>query len=256
VIASPHESSVELAQRLGVSAAVCDVVSSKQLSPTLHEVVLGHASALAGEPGNDAMVRLVNPAGNFVRRRYSVRSVDHERDQLTFWITTAHSGPGALWAAGARPGDQVDVVGPRGKVTLDPRADWHVFIGDASGFAAFYRMAQSIKSPGRAIFIVEIDSPDDAVTCEFDEGIGVTGIFIDRQGRAPNDPSGILSGLAAFEFPPDFGHAYLFGEFNVMRAAHAALLDRGLTEDQISRKAHWRTGRNNADHGEPDKSDD
>lgn len=253
---SPHESSQELALRLGVSATVCDVRSSRPLSPTLHEVVLGHASALAGDPGNDVMVRLKNPAGHFVRRRYSVRSVDYELDQLTFWITTSHSGPGALWAAGAQVGDEVDIVGPRGKVTLDPRADWHLFIGDTSGFAAFYRMAQSIEAPGRAVFIVEINSPDDAVTADFEEGIGVTGIFIDRQGRSMNDPSGILSGLAAFEFPPDTGHAYLFGEFHVMKAAHAALLDRGIDEEQISRKAYWRTGRNNADHGEPDKSDD
>lgn len=254
--ASPHQSSLDLAQRLGVSATVCDVVSSRRLSETLHEVVLGHASALAGEPGNDVMVRLSTSSGQFVRRRYSVRHVDPELDQLTFWITTAHTGPGASWAAGARPGDLVDVVGPRGKITLDPRADWHVFIGDTSGFGAFYRMAQSIEAPGRAIFIVEINSPEDAVTAEFDEGIGVTGIFIDRRDRAMNDPAGILSALAAFEFPPDVGHAYLFGEFNVMKAAHAALLDRGLSEDQMSRKAYWRTGRNNADHGEPDKSDD
>jgi NADPH-dependent ferric siderophore reductase len=255
VNSTPHESSTELARRLGVSATVCDVVSSRPLSPTLHEVVIGHAGALAGEPGNDVMLRLVNEKGNFVRRRYSVRAVDLELDQLTFWITTAHDGPGAAWARNAQAGAELDVVGPRGKITLDPLADWHVFIGDTCAFGSFYRMAQGIEVPGRAIFIVEINSPEDALTAEFDEGLGVTGIFIDRQGRAMNDPAGILSGLAAFEFPPDVGHAYLFGEFNVMKATHAALVDRGLNEEQISRKAFWRTGRNNADLGEPDKSD-
>ena len=41
-----------------------------------------------------------------------------------------------------------------------------------------------------------------------------------------------------------------------MKAVRAALLDRGLGEDEVSLKAFWRAGRDNADHGEPDKSDD
>jgi NADPH-dependent ferric siderophore reductase len=246
-----------LADRLGANARVCQVEASSQLSSSVHEVVLsGDAVQLAGVPGNDVMVRVANAAGKFVRRRYSVRALEPELDQLTLWITTGHDGPGSVWARSAQPGDSVDVIGPRGKIVLDPDADWHVFVGDATGLAAFYRMAQSIEVPGRAIFIVEIDHADDAITAAFDEGLGVTGIFVDRRDRERNDPAGLLSGLAAFAFPPDAGHAYLFGEFHVMKAVRAALLDRGLGEDQVSLKAFWRTGRDNADHGEPDKSDD
>jgi NADPH-dependent ferric siderophore reductase len=232
-------------------------VATTKLSSSVHEVVLsGEATGLAGSPGNDVMVRVANAAGKFLRRRYSVRALDADHDQLTLWITTGHDGPGSAWARSAQPGDPVDVIGPRGKIVLDPQADWHVFVGDATGLAAFSRMAQSIEGPGRAIFIVEIDHADDALTAAFDEGLGVTGIFVDRQDRAKNDPAGLLSGLAAFAFPPDEGHAYLFGEFHVMKDVRVALLDRGLDESKISLKAFWRTGRDNADHGEPDKSSD
>jgi NADPH-dependent ferric siderophore reductase len=232
-------------------------VATTKLSSSVHEVVLsGEATGRAGAPGNDVMGRVANAAGKFLRRRYSVRALDADHDQLTLWITTGHDGPGSAWARSAQPGDPVDVIGPRGKIVLDPQADWHVFVGDATGLAAFYRMAQSIEVPGRAIFIVEIDHADDALTAAFDEGLGVTGIFVDRQDRAKNDPAGLLSGLAAFAFPPDEGHAYLFGEFHVMKDVRVALLDRGLDESKISLKAFWRTGRDNADHGEPDKSSD
>jgi hypothetical protein len=116
-------------------------------------------------------------------------------------------------------------------------------------------MAQSIDVPGKAIFIVEIDFADDALSAPFDEGLGVTGIFVDRMGRATSDAEGLLRGLAAFELPPDLGHAYLFGEFHVMRVLESALLDRGLRPEQISHKAFWRSGRSNADHGEPVKTE-
>jgi NADPH-dependent ferric siderophore reductase len=256
VPSTPHDSSIELATRLDSNARVCTFVSSSPLSSSINEVVLaGQAALLCGVPGNDVMVQLTNPAGKLVRRRYSVHAVDEELDQFSLWITTAHEGPGSVWARDAQAGDDVDIVGPRGKIVLDPEADWHLFMGDITCLGSAYRMAQSVEAPGKVVFIVETDHADDALTTTFDEGIAVTGIFVDRMGRAKDDPAGLMSGLSAFAFPPDRGHAYLFGEFHVMKAVRTALLDRGLDDASISMKAFWRVGRTNADHGEPEKGD-
>jgi NADPH-dependent ferric siderophore reductase len=251
----PAATTLQLAERLNAQAHVCEVVSTSKLSTSIFAVVLrGNATALGGVPGNDVMIRLIDAHGRLVSRRYSVRSVDEANDTLTLWVTVEHDGPGSTWAQQATAGDVIDVIGPRGKIPLDPVADWHLFMGDASAFAAFYRMAESIEVPGRAIFIIEIDAPDDALSATFDEGLGVTGIFVDRKGRALNDPAGLFSGLAAFELPSGIGHAYLFGEFHVVRALQDALVDRGLEIEHISHKPYWRSGLSNAEHGEPDKS--
>jgi NADPH-dependent ferric siderophore reductase len=214
----------------------------------------GNALALAGAPGNDVMIRLADANGRLVSRRYSVREVDAEKDELTLWVTVDHEGPGSTWVQSAKPGDEIDLIGPRGKILLDPVADWHLFMGDISALAAAYRMASSIDVPGRAIFIIEIDAPDDAIGTTFDEGLGVTGIFVERRGRDLKDAAGLLGGLAAFELPPDLGHVYLFGEFHVVRTLVTAVTDRGVAPEQISHKPYWRSGLSNAEHGEPDKS--
>jgi NADPH-dependent ferric siderophore reductase len=251
----PDVTSLQLAERLGATAYVCEVASTTRLSTSIIAVELrGNAKVLAGIPGNDVMIRLADANGRLVSRRYSVRSVDEANDTLTLWVTVEHEGPGSTWAQDAAPGDVIDVIGPRGKIPLASDADWHLFVGDASALAASYRMAGSIEVPGRVIFIIEIDAPDDALSATFDEGLGVTGIFVDRKGRELNDPAGLFSGLAAFELPSGIGHAYLFGEFHVVRALQAALLDRGFTPEQISHKPYWRAGTSNAEHGEPDKS--
>jgi len=65
----------------------------------------------------------------------------------------------------------------------------------------------------------------------------------------------LLSGLSAFALPRDLGHAYLFGEFSVIKVLRDALLDRGLSDEQISRKAYWRAGRRNGENGEPEKDE-
>ncbi|MBW4029605.1 MAG: siderophore-interacting protein, partial [Acidobacteria bacterium] len=225
--APQHSSTVELASRLKVTARSCLVASRTQLSPSLVEVTLrGDATELAGVAGNDVMV-LVASDDALIRRRYSVRHVDPAADTFSLWISLTHDGPAARWARSATVGDALDVIGPRGKIYLDERADWHLFVGDVSSLGAFYRLAQSIETPGRAIFIVEIDDPADALTADFAEELGVTAIFVDRNARAHDDAAGLLSGLAAFTLPSDEGHAYLFGEFHVMRALKSALLDQG-----------------------------
>jgi NADPH-dependent ferric siderophore reductase len=254
VTSAPHQSSLDLAQRLKTNTQVCDVVLARNLSTSLREITLhGNAVALAGVPGNDVMVRLPDQSGSFTRRRYSVRCVDEQLDQFTLWICTVHDGAGSQWVQHAEPGDAVDVVGPRGRIPLDPDAGWHLFMGDTTGFSAFYRLAQSIKPPGRAIFIVEIDHDDDARTAEFDEDIDITAIFVNRFDRVRNDPTALLNGLAALALSPGLGHAYLFGEFSVINVLRTALVDRGLDDEQISRKAYWRIGRKNAENGEPEK---
>jgi NADPH-dependent ferric siderophore reductase len=250
-----HPSSLALAERLSASAAVARTSFTRRISPTIVEIVLRHpdAAVLAGTPGNDVMVRLEDVPGHDVRRRYSVRAVDPAAGELTLWVTTAHDGPGARWARALAADDPVDLVGPRGKIGLDPLADWHLFVGDTSALGAFYRLAESVEPPGRVIFIVEVDHAEDAVTVELPEGLGVTGIFVDRAGRPGGDPTGLLRGLSALALPPEVGQAYVFVELGVGRVVRSALGDRGLADEQISLKAFWRAGVGNAEHGEPPK---
>ena len=251
----PDASTISLAERLGVLAMTATVQSVVALSPSLAAVTLNVPNiAIGGVPGNDVMIAVPKPDGGLARRRFSVRSFDPEKDTVTFWVTTHHDGLASEWLRDAQPGSSTDLVGPRGKIQLEPLADWYLFVGDISALGAFYNLAEAIELPGKAIFIVEVPSAQDIVTAPFDEGLGVTGIFVERQGREPNDPVGLLRGLAAFEFPEGEGHAYLFGEFKQINAVKLALLDRGLTTEQCSMKAFGRQGKANQDHGEPDKT--
>ncbi len=251
----PDASTLSLAERLGVLAMTATVRSVEAMSPSLSEVTLDVPDiAIGGAPGNDVMIAVPKPDGGLARRRFSIRSFDPEQNTVSFWITTHHDGLASEWLRSAKPGSVTDLVGPRGKIQLAPLADWYLFVGDISALGVFYNLAEAIELPGKAIFIVEVPSAQDIVTASFDEGLGVTGIFVERQGREPNDPEGLLRGLAAFEFPEGEGHAYLFGEFKQINAVKIALLDRGLTTEQLSMKAFWRQGKANQDHGEPDKT--
>ena len=247
-----------LLDRLAGAAAYDLVLSARsQLSSALVEVTLtGAIEGLSPLPGNDLMLAVPVEGGDgSFRRRYTIRSIDHASSTLSLWVDESAGGPGAAWAKSAPLGSTIEAIGPRGQITLEPMADWHLFIGDLSFLSAAYAMADAIEPPGQAIFLFQVDAQSDLVTPQLDESIGVTLGVIERDGWGPSDPTGLLAGLAALEFPEDVGAAYVGGELRVVAAFRSALVDRGLSAESIHSKPYWREGVSNLAHGEPKKDD-
>jgi len=230
-----------------------EVVDSTPLSPGMQRLVLA-APELAGldyRPGQDMMLMVAVDGDRPVRRRYTIRALDHARRRLTLDVVRHADGPGERWIATARPGDRIEGIGPRGKIFLAPEADWHLFIGDDSALPAFLAMAGAIPAGGRAVVILEVPGPEgeqDVVTAADAE---VT--WLHRGGRPAGEPAALAEAAAAAALPPGRGHAYLAGEATVVLRLREALAARGLAPEQISPKAYWGRGRANASHGEPAK---
>ena len=168
---------------------------------------------------------------------------------LTLGIVRHDGGPGERWVASARPGDEVEGIGPRGKIFPAAGTAWHLFAGDFSALPAFFAMAGSLPAAEPATVILEVPGPGDQQELAVQADPRV--IWLHRGGRPDGDPSALTGALAEVTLPPGAGHAYLAGEARLVLALREALAARGLTEDQVSPKAYWGLGKANADHGEP-----
>jgi len=228
-----------------------EVVDSSPLSPGMQRMVLT-APELAGlqyQPGQDMMLMVAVDGDRPVRRRYTIRALDRERRLLTIDVVRHADGPGERWVAAARPGDKIEGIGPRGKIFLNPDADWHLFIGDDSALPAYLAMAGAVPAGARALVILEVPSPD----AEQDAPAGAEVAWLHRDGRPAGDPAVLVEAAGTVALPPGRGHAYLAGEATVVLRLREALAARGLAAEQISPKAYWGRGRANASHGEPAK---
>jgi len=228
-----------------------EVVDSSPLSPGMQRLVLT-APELAGlqyQPGQDMMLMVAVDGDRPVRRRYTIRALDRERRLLTIDVVRHADGPGERWVAAARPGDKIEGIGPRGKIFLNPDADWHLFIGDDSALPAYLAMAGAVPAGARALVILEVPSPD----AEQDAPAGAEVAWLHRDGRPAGDPTVLVEAAGTVALPPGRGHAYLAGEATVVLRLREALAARGLAAEQISPKAYWGRGRANASHGEPAK---
>jgi len=241
-----------LAERLGVGLYDLEVIDAGPLSPAIRRIRLRAEGlgAMTYQPGQDLMVSVAPLEGRVVRRRYTIRRLDRSADTVTLDVVLHGDGPGARWAGQVAAGDHIEAIGPRGKVVVDPDADWHLFVGDESFMPAAWAMAESLDR-SRATSILEAAAEDVAA---IDPPAGADVRWVTRPaGRPVADGTGLSAAVEAWTPPVGRGRVYVGGEARVVGALRQALVGRGLDGEQISAKAYWRAGAANADHGEPER---
>jgi NADPH-dependent ferric siderophore reductase len=237
----------------GVQPLEMRVVVAEDIGPRMRRLVL-EADAIQHfefRPGQDVMLVLSNDGDRPLSRRYTIRGVDRGRRTLEMNIVLhGDAGPGARWVSAARPGTAVNGVGPRGKIFLNPEADWHVWFADESAAPASLVMLEALPNnvPGTAF--VEIADSEDQLPFQISDAHRVH--WLHRGTGSPDLGRLLLDALNSFALPPGRGHLYIAGEVAMVNRLREAALRRGLSADQLSPKAYWGRGRPNASRGEPD----
>jgi NADPH-dependent ferric siderophore reductase len=227
------------------------VVESSRLTPHMQRLKLT-APQLEGFrylPGQDVMLLVAADGNRPVRRRYTIRELDAAARLLTLDIVLHGDGPGECWVRSAQPGDRIEGIGPRGKITTSATADWHLFLADESALPATFAMTEALPDGSLATLVLDIPEEDDEQ--ELSSAAATRISWLHRLGAPSGDPDRLAAEAAEVEFPPGRGHAYLFGEAKVVLRLREILAERGLGQDQMSPKAYWGRGRANASHGEP-----
>ncbi len=230
-----------------------EVVDNGQLSPSMQQITLT-APELAGftyAPGQDVMLLVAAEGSRPVRRRYTIRHLDQENLILTLNIVLHGQGPGERWLRSAVPGDTIEGIGPRGKITTSPSADWHLFMGDESAMPAILHMTESLPAQAKAAVVIEVPEPADEQPI-LAEAVSRAS-WLHRLGRPAGDPDLLAAEAREVELAPGVGQAYLFGEAAVVLRLREILESKGIRPDQMSPKSYWGRGRANAGHGEPAK---
>jgi NADPH-dependent ferric siderophore reductase len=245
-----------LVARLGdVSQWELEVLENQHLTPSMRRIrcTAPGLADLSYLPGQDVMLNVPTPSGPTFRRRYTIRSFEPAVPAIDIDVVLHGDGPAASWATDVKPGDTIEAIGPRGKITVDPDAHWHLFAGDDSAVPASLAMAASLPEPADALVVLEVDGPDDEQAAIAPDGQVVPVRWLHRAGGDPASGDQLVAALADLPLPSGSGHAYLAGELGVVAEMRKALLARGMAPEQVSAKAYWRVGRANAAHGEPER---
>ncbi|MFC4172484.1 siderophore-interacting protein [Microvirga sp. GCM10011540] len=219
------------------------VVAGFDVPPNMRRVVLTaeDIDEFAYEPGQAIVMMVPLPEGGTGRRDYTIRNMDRSAGTISVDFVLHGDTPAPTWAKQAKPGDTIEVKGPRGGTTLRPDADWHLLTGDETCIPAIAHILETMPEGAKAFVYIEVGDRNGEVALKTQADATVT--WVHRNG-APAGPSELMNEVVqSFPLPPGKGHAYIIGETSNVRRQRHTLIARGLTRDQISSEGYWRPGR-------------
>lgn len=175
--------------------------------------------------GFDDHVKLFFPAEGAEpeRRDYTPRAFDTEGGTLTIDFVLHDAGPATRWAVDARPGDTLEIAGPRGSVVVSDSFDWWLLIGDETALPAIGRRLEEAPMGARITTIVAVTGPEEeqVIATRADH----RAIWVHRPAADAADPEPLLTALAGLEWPEGEGFVWIAAEAGAARALRGHLLD-------------------------------
>ncbi|MEI9932172.1 MAG: siderophore-interacting protein [Rhizomicrobium sp.] len=221
--------------RKGRRAWPLTVLSKSRIAPRMTRVeFLGSdLNEFVWTRGQDVVLEIPAPDG-IARRHYTVRAHDPVKRTLCIDFFLHGEGASGPWLDGLRIGDAVNAVGPRGHTYIRD-ADWHLFAGDETCFAAIFAMLEELNGAAPAYAFLEIGSEADQAPFDAPPQTAIT--WVKRDGSALSDA------VENFVLPKGDGFAYVIGETAKVRAIRHRLLERGIARNRIAAEGYWRPGR-------------
>lgn len=212
-----------------------------------------HCKLLIPPPGRTPEWPFLDPHGRFVWpagpgrptvRKYTVRAVDPEAGWLDIdFVLHDHAGPGSAWAAAARPGDVVGLVGPGGRSVLP--AARYLLAGDETALPSIARLLETLPALSQGLALIEVASAQDEQPIANRTGIEIRWL---HRGSTPAGTATLLQdAVAALPTPSDIDglFAWVSCEFKAFKAVRMHFRKHwSLPKEAHLVTSYWRRGWN------------
>ena len=199
--------------------------------------------------GFDDHIKLFFPDGtrdaagapNVLNRDFTPRRHDAGANILEIDFALHDAGPATRWAAQAKPGDTLNVGGPRGSFIIPTDFDWHLLIGDETGLPAISRRLAELPAGTHVLVIGEVDGPADEIALP--TKADATVVWAHRDGSAAGASDVLAQKLKTLKFPSGDYYAWVACESLIAKALRAQLIaDHGANPKWMRAAGYWRRG--------------
>jgi NADPH-dependent ferric siderophore reductase len=186
-----------------------------------------------------------------VVRTLTVRRADPAAREIAIDVVVhGEHGVAGQWAATAKPGQPVYLMGPSGAYSPDPAADWHLLAGDETALPAISVALEALPANAIGQVFIEIAEPEDEVPLTAPDGVQINWIY--RGGRADlvgedraGDHAPLIEAVKTAPWLPGQVHVFVHGEAQaVMHNLRPYIRkDREVAAKWASISGYWRRGR-------------
>lgn len=246
------------------------VLAVQRLSPRMRRVTFGgsdlasfvwsgpaaHIKIIFPEPGLGLdTVAVPEPDGPrpATTRTYTPRRFDAAALTLDVDFALHGDGPASIWAAQARVGQQLVMMGPGPAYQVDPDAPWHVLLADDAALPAIETILDALPAGSNVTVLVEMVAADEARPLAGPPRTETRWLVRDAEPQAAG--TALLEALDGFAWPAGAGQVYVGCEASAMRRIRQAIVaTSGLDRKRIITRGYWRIGAVN--HPDRDYAED
>ncbi len=231
-------------RRRALTVKQIDKIAAHMIRVTLTGDLEGFVSL-----GFDDHIKLFFPDGtldaagapNTINRDFTPRRHDAAANILEIDFALHDAGPATRWAEQAKPGDTLNVGGPRGSFIIPTDFDWHLLVGDETGLPAISRRLAELPSGARVLVVGEVDGPADEIS--FATKANATVVWAHRNGATAGESDALVQKLASLKFPAGDYYAWVACESLTAKALRAQLIaDHGANPKWMRAAGYWRRG--------------
>ena len=198
-------------------------------SPDLHDF---------NSPSHDDHIKLFFPGDSDKpeMRDYTPRRFDAASGTLAIDFALHEAGPATQWVETAKPGDTLQIGGPRGSTVVPDDFDWYLLIGDETALPAIGRRVEELREGASVATFVVGDAQ------QFETRANWTPHWIARE-TAFDEVAALRAALSEFALPPGDGFVWIAAEAAVARSLRSYMLDqRGHPRAWTKAAGYWKRG--------------
>lgn len=168
-------------------------------------------------------------------RDYTPRRYDLDTLELDLDFVLHGDGPAATWAAQARPGQYLNIGGPRGSMIVPDIFDSYLLIGDETALPAIARRLEGLAPNRRALVVIEVANGAEQQVLQSPAQVHV--IWVLREGRQDS----LLTTVRHLDMPGGKLYAWVATESKVSRQIRKVLLEeKGLDQAFVKAVGYWK----------------
>ena len=187
---------------------------------------------LRWSPGDKVKLNI----GGGLMRSYTPARVDRDEGFMDVVVHLHGNGPASSWATNLKRGDEVLFAGPAPSMPRrhDETTPWVLFLGDETALGLAQAMVQSCGPNTQVLGAIELSAHDAPAVDALD-------LLLQPVVREGAHGDALVQWLANTWLPPDPGIIWLSGEADSVLRLRTALLERGVTREQLCIKPYWST---------------
>ncbi|SNY73003.1 siderophore-interacting protein [Paractinoplanes atraurantiacus] len=175
-----------------------------------------------------------------IYRDYTIRYLRPEVRELDIDFVLHEHGPGGSWAATAKPGQRVGILGPRGSNLVPYTFDWYLLGADETALPALAAWLEQLPAGATVLAFAEVANEQEKHALD-----NVRWLYRDR-GQT------LGAAIEQLSLPGGDGYVWIAGEATGLKPIRRELRGRGLNRKWMEIDGYWKRGVENLDHHEDD----